>query len=67
MLHQYPNAKQELDRAKKYAHNLLDEKCVVDRHACRMAAQFGVFVDENHDKIPALYKLHRLKKIPYNS
>ena len=54
MLHQHPNAKQELNRAKTYAHNLLDEKCVVDRHGCHMAAKFGVFVDENHDKIPAL-------------
>ena len=35
-------------------HNLLDERSVVDRHRCHMAAKFGVFVDEDHSKLPTL-------------
>ena len=39
----YINAlKQELGTAKTYEHNLLDEKSVVDRHRCHMAAKFGI-------------------------
>ena len=32
-----------------------------------MAAKFGVFVDENHSKLPTLYLLPKLHKIPYKS
>ena len=38
--------KQELGTAKTYEHTLLDEKSVVDRHRCHMAAKFGVFFDD---------------------
>ena len=44
--------KQELSNAKTYEHNLLDERSVVDKHRCQMAATFGVFVDEDHSKLP---------------
>ena len=44
--------KQELGTAKTYEHNLLDEKSAVDRHRCHMAVKFGVFVDEDHNKLP---------------
>ena len=27
---------------------------MVDRHRCHMAAKFGVFVDEDHSKLPTL-------------
>ena len=33
----------------------IDEKDVVDRHRCHMAAKFGVFGDEYHSKLPTLY------------
>ena len=46
--------KQELGTAKTYEDNLLDEKYVVDRHRCHLAAMFGVFVDEDHRKLPTL-------------
>ena len=32
-----------------------------------MAAKFGVFVDEKHDKLPTLYWLPKLHKISYKS
>ena len=30
-----------------------------------MAAKFGVFVDEDHSKLPTLYWLPKLHKMPY--
>ena len=54
--------KQEHGIAKTYEHNLLDEKAVVDRNRCHLAAKFGVFVDEDHSKLPTLYWLPKLKK-----
>ena len=36
--------KQALCTSKTYKHNLLDERSVVDRHRCHMAAKFGVFL-----------------------
>ena len=44
--------KQELGSAKTYEHNLPDEGFVVDRHQCHKLAKFGVFVDEDHNKLP---------------
>ena len=32
-----------------------------------MAAKFGVFVDEDHSKFPAIYWLPKLHKQPYKS
>ena len=32
-----------------------------------MAAKFDVFVEENHSKLPTLYWLSKLHKIPYKS
>ena len=32
-----------------------------------MAAKFGLFVDEDHSKLPTLYWLPNLHKQPYNS
>ena len=32
-----------------------------------MVAKFGVFVDENHDRLPTLYRLPKLHKRPYKS
>ena len=40
-----------------YEHNRLDETSIVDRHRCHMAAKFGLFVDEDHSKLPTLYWL----------
>ena len=51
LLHHHPKAKQ-LAALRAMIILLLDEKPVVDRHRCHMAAKFGVFVDENHDKLP---------------
>ena len=43
--------KKKLSTAKTYEHNRLDETSIVDRHRCHMAANFGVFVDEDHSKL----------------
>ena len=48
--------KQELSTAKTYEHNRLDKTSIVDRHRCHMAAKFGLFVDEDHSKLPTLYR-----------
>ena len=59
--------KQKLGTATTYEHNLLGEKFVVDRLRCHMAAKFGVFDDEDHSKVPTIYWLQKLLKIPYKS
>ena len=59
--------KQELSTAKTYEHNRLDKTSIVDRHRCHMAAKFGLFVDEDHSKLPTLYWLPKLHKRPYKS
>ena len=59
--------KQELSTAKTYEHNRLDETSIVDRHRCHMAAKFGLFVDEDYSKLPTLYWLPKLHKLPYKS
>ena len=46
---------------------MLDETSIVDRHRCHMAAKFGLFVDEDHSKLPMLYWLPKLQKRPYKS
>ena len=46
---------------------MLDEMYIVDRHRCHMAAKFGLFVDEDHSKLPTLYWLPKLHKRPYKS
>ena len=51
--------------AKTYEHNLLEEKSVVERHRCIMASKFGVFVDEDHSKLPSFYWLPKLHKRHY--
>ena len=33
----------------------LDETSIIDRHRCHMAAKFGLFVDEDHSKLPTGY------------
>ena len=55
--------KNELSTAKTYEHNRLDETSIVDRHRCHMAAKFGLFVDEDHSKLPTLYWLRYLNFI----
>ena len=61
----YYTLKQRLSTAKKYEHNRLDETSFVDGHRCHMAAKFGLFVDEDHRKLPTLYWLPKLHKLPY--
>ena len=58
--HYINTIKQELSTAKTYVHNRLDESSIVDRHRCHMAAKFGLFVDEDHSKLPMLYWLPKL-------
>ena len=41
--------KKELSSTKTYEHNLLNERSVVDSLQCRIAARFGVLVDEYYD------------------
>ena len=59
--------KQELGPAKTYKHTLLDEKSVVDRYRCHMAAKSCVLVNEDHSKLLTLYWLPKLQKRPYKS
>ena len=33
---------------------------VIDKPQCHMAAKFGVFVDEDHSRLPVLYWLPKL-------
>ena len=58
---------QELSTAKTYELNWLDETSIVDRHLFHIAANFVVFVDEDHGKFPTLYWLPKLHKRPYKS
>ena len=44
-----------------------DETSIVDRHRGHNAAKFGVFVDEDHSKLPTTYWLSKLHKRPYKS
>ena len=46
--------KQELRTAKTYEHNVLDKRSFVDRHRCHISTKLGVFVDEDHSKLPTL-------------
>ena len=46
-------------------HNRLEKTSMVDKHGCHMAAKFGLFVDEDHRKLPWLYWLPKLHKGPY--
>ena len=59
--------KQGLSTAKTYEHNRLDETSIADRHRCHMAAKLGLFVDEDHSKLPTLYWLPKHHKRPYKS
>ena len=59
--------KLELSTAKTYEHNRHDERSVVDKHGCHMMAKFGLFVNEDHSKIPTYYSLSKLHKRPYKS
>ena len=47
----------KLSTAKTYEHNRPDETSIVERHRCHIAANFGLFVDEDHSKLPTLYWL----------
>ena len=58
---------QELSTAKTYEHNRLDETSIVDRHRYHMAAKFGLFVDDDHNKLHTLYWLPKGHKRPYKS
>ena len=44
---------------------MLDETSIFDSHRCHMAAKFGLFVDEDHSKLPTLHWLPKLHKRPY--
>ena len=47
--------------------DLMRSLSIVDRHRCHMSAKFGVFVDEDHRKLPTLYWLPKLHNRPYKS
>ena len=66
-MHYINTLRHELSTAKLYEHNRLDETSVVNSHRCHTAAKFGVFVDEDHSKLPTLYWLPKLHKRPYQS
>ena len=46
--------KKAICSTKTYEHNLLNNRYVVYKHQCHADA-FGVFVCEDHDKLPWLY------------
>ena len=59
--------RQELRTAKTYEHNLFDERSVVFRHRCHMAAKFYVLVDGDHSQLPVLYCSSEVHKRAYKS
>ena len=40
---------------------------VIDRHRCHMAAKLGVFVNEDHSRLPTLYLVPKPHKWPYKT
>ena len=44
-------------QSKNLALQKYDEASIVDRHRCHMAVKLGVFVDEDHSKLPTIYWL----------
>ena len=42
----------------------LSERVIVDGHGCHTALYFGVKAKENQNKVPTLYWLPKLYKIP---
>ena len=42
----------------------LSERVIVDGHGCHTALHFGVKAKENQDKVPTLYWLPKIHKIP---
>ena len=59
--------KQERSTAKTFEQYRLHKTSAVDMHRRHMAAKFGVFVGEDHSKLPTLYWLPNLHKRPYKS
>ena len=49
------------------SHDAVGLSAVCDCGICHMAAKFGLFVDEDHSKLPTLYWLPKLHKWPYKS
>ena len=56
---------QYFSSAENSAQNVREERSVVTRHQCHMAAIMGVFVDEGCEKLSTLYWLPNLHKRPY--
>ena len=63
LLYYINTLKRELVDTNAYKlHPSLSERVVVDRHGCHTALHFGIKAEENQDKVPTLYCLHKLHK-----
>ena len=47
--------------------HLLEERVIVYRHRCHMAAKIDMFAGEEHNTLPTLYRLPKLHKTPFKS
>ena len=64
-LHYINTLKQELNGTKAYEETSTAEKTVVDGHVNELPLKFSVGVKELQDKLPTMYCLPKLHKLPY--
>ena len=66
-LHYINTLKQELNGTKAYEETSIDEKSVVYSYSNEKRNKFAVDVKERQDRLPVMYWLHMLHKIPYKA
>ena len=66
-LHYINTLKQELNGTKAYEETFIDEKSVVYSHSNEMPNKVAVDVKERQDRLPTMYWLPKLHKIPYKA
>ena len=66
-LHYINTLKQELNGTKAYEETSIDEKSVVYSNSNEIRNKFAADVKERQDRLPTMYWLPRLPKIPYKA
>ena len=66
-LHYIITLKQELNGTKAYEETSIDEKSVVYSHSNEKPNKFAVDVKEHQDRLPTMYWLPKLHKIPFKA
>ena len=66
-LHYINTLKQELNGTKAYEETSIDEKSVFYSHSNEIPNKFAVYVKERQDRLPTMYWLPKLHKIPYKA